>query len=732
MKTLFKTLLVLLFLSGTYFTTSAQQIFPPLPEAKRPHIKAEFTSEKITIDGKDNEASWQHADTAGHFTVAYPKQGARATYDTKVRLLYDNSNIYFFVKCDFPPGKKKIQVQNMRRDFGFSDNELFEVLVDSFKDPRLPVMAFCVTPYGTQMDIMHYADGSYDYKWDAVWKAASRIQEHSWITEIAIPFSTFRYPKNSTEWSINFVRNIRQFGELSGWSAWPMAFNESRMEYAGIVTNLNPPAGKIDMRFEPYTLVNSTSASNTPAKYKVQAGGELKYAINTNTLLEGTINTDFAQADADVQVINLTRSSVFFPEKRQFFLENSSLFSIGKNGIIQPFFSRRIGLSDGGNPLAINGGLRLIQQDGKQSSGLLIMKQSGDSTENGALFSVLRYKRNISKNFILGGMAVLRENLAGPQQASYLNPVGAVDAFWRVNQPLFIRGMGSISGNTLTHQKGSAFFSEINYGTNVFGLDWFETVVSKGYQAQTGYVARDNFINTQPNVSVTIHKDWFPKNVAFYYAQLSADIYNEASTGALQEANVTLTPFMLIFNNLAQVSINITSSSEYLTEDFSPVRNINIAVGDYYFNRYELYGYTNLGAPFSAEARLSSGKYYSGNLNSYYISLRAAPNPHAEFVVTYTRNDFKNTGTTTASLTTHLLAPGLRLAANPKLLISGFYQYNTDARNGSLNARLSWEYKPLSFIYLVYNNLDNHYHTPFGVPQNQQNGILKLTYIHQL
>ncbi len=341
MKTLFKTFLVLLFLSGTYITTSAQQIFPPLPEAKRPHIKAEFTSEKITIDGRDNEASWQHADTAGHFTVAYPKQGARATYDTKVRLLYDNSNIYLFVKCDFPPGKKKIQVQNMRRDFGFSDNELFEVLVDPFKDPRLPVMAFCVTPYGTQMDIMHYADGSYDYKWDAVWKAASRIQEHSWITEIAIPFSTFRYPKNSTEWSINFVRNIRQFGELSGWSAWPMAFNESRMEYAGIVTNLNPPAGKIDMRFEPYTLVNSKSASNTPTKYKVQAGGELKYAINTNTVLEGTINTDFAQADADVQVINLTRSSVFFPEKRQFFLENSSLFSIGKNGIIQPFFSRR-------------------------------------------------------------------------------------------------------------------------------------------------------------------------------------------------------------------------------------------------------------------------------------------------------------------------------------------------------------------------------------------------------
>lgn len=732
MKTLFKTFSGLLFVFGLYFNAAAQQIFPPLPEAKRPHVKAVFTSEKITIDGKDDEAVWRRSEVAGHFTMSYPKQGGKATYDTEVRLLYDNSNIYLFVKCDFPPGKKNIQVQNMRRDFGFTDNELFEVLVDPFKDPRLPVMAFCVTPYGTQMDIMHYADGTYDYKWDAVWKAASQIQEHSWTTEIAIPFSTFRYPKNSTEWSINFVRNIRQLGELSGWSPWPMAFNESRMEYAGIVTNLNPPAEKINMRFEPYTLVNSNAASNTTTKYKVQAGGEIKYAINTNTLLEGTINTDFAQADADVQVINLTRSSIFFPEKRQFFLENSSLFSIGQNGIIQPFFSRRIGLGNNGAYLPIDGGLRLIHQDGKQSAGLLIMKQQGDSTENGALFGVLRYRRNISKSLVLGGMGVLRENMASPHQASYLNPVGAVDAFWRVSQPLFIRGMGSISGNTLTHQKGSAFFSEVNYGTNFFGFDWLETMVSKGYQAQTGYVARNNFINTQPNVSITIHKNWFPKSVAFFYAQLSADIYHEASTGILQEANVVFTPVTLIFNNLAQASINITSSSEYLTEDFSPVRNINIAAGNYHFNRYELYGLTNQGAPFSAETRISTGKYYDGNLNSYYLSLRAAPDPRVQMVITYTRNDFKHTGTTSVSTTTHLLAPGLRLAASPRLLLSGFYQYNTDARNGSLNARLSWEYKPLSFIYLVYNNLDNYYHTPFDIPQKQQSGILKLTYIYQL
>jgi len=731
-KYVLRRLLLLIFLLLSFQRLFAQQIFPALPEAKRPHIRAEFINEKITIDGRADEPAWQHSAIATHFIMSYPKQGDKATYETEVRMLYDNTNIYIYAKCDFPTGKKSMQVQDMRRDFGFTDNELFEVCIDPFKDPRLPVMAFAVTPYGTQMDIMHYADGSFDYNWDAVWKAASSIQEHSWSTEIAIPFSSLRYPPNSTEWSINFIRNIRQFGELSGWSAWPLAFSESRMEYAGIVTNVKPPEAKLNLRFEPYALLNSTATDKSPTAYKPQGGGEIKYAINSNTLLEGTINTDFAQANADVEVVNLTRSTVFFPEQRQFFLENASLFSVGQNSIIQPFFSRKIGLSDAGVPLPLKGGLRLIHQDGQQSLGLLVMKQDGDSTNNGALFGVLRYKRNISSNFQLGGMAILKENLSGLGQPAYFNPVGVVDAFWRISQPLFIRGMSSFSDNTLTKQKGSAAFSEVNFTNNSFSFDWFETEVSKNYQAQTGYVARDNFINTQPTLQFYTHSDWFPKGVAFYNPQISANIYHQASTGIFQEADVNLIPFQLIFNNLAQFNFNITSSWENLVANFAPVRNVNIAAGNYHYNRYEFYGFTNQGANFSGQTRVSTGDYYNGSLNSYYLSLRAAPTPQFSLVMSYTREDFKNIGSTETSTTTHLLAPELRLALNPKVLLSAFYQYNTDAQNGSLNARFSWEYKPLSFIYVVFNSLNNYYKNPFDIPQSQQNGILKITYIHQL
>ncbi|MES1160509.1 MAG: DUF5916 domain-containing protein, partial [Bacteroidota bacterium] len=339
-STIFPAIILSCSLIGPRLSLRAQPIFLPKPVVQRQHMPAVFSTGNIIIDGRADEVAWASAGVVTHFTEAYPRQGGKATFDTEVRLLYDKENLYISARCHFPPGKKLMQVQDMRRDFGFSDNELFEVLIDPFKDPRLPVMAFCVTPYGTQMDIMHYVDGTYDYKWDALWQAASTVGPDVWSTELAIPFSSLRYPRDSTEWSINFVRNIRYLGELNGWSPWPMNFNESHLEYGGILTGIRPPAPQTSFRIEPYALVNSNSTDGHATRYKPEAGGEIKYAVNTNTLLEGTFNTDFAQADIDKEVINLTRSHTFFPEKRQFFLENASLFSVGQNNFIQPFFSR--------------------------------------------------------------------------------------------------------------------------------------------------------------------------------------------------------------------------------------------------------------------------------------------------------------------------------------------------------------------------------------------------------
>nr|WP_294948110.1 DUF5916 domain-containing protein [uncultured Mucilaginibacter sp.] len=714
------------------YRTNAQSFQPPAL-AQRLQMVATRVTGRIAIDGVANESAWASAPVAKNFITSYPREGAPAAYDTEVRLLYDDKNIYVTAVCHFPPGKKGLQVQDMRRDFSFSNNENFQILIDPFKDRRMPVMSFAVSPYGTQMDLMYYADQTYDYKWDAVWQAASTIQEHSWTTEIAIPFATLRYPKSVAEWSINFARNIRNLGELSGWSPWPQAFSQGRLDYGGILAGIVAPQANVNLQIQPYALVNANKTNLSKTKYKPEFGGELKYAISSNTTLEATVNTDFAQAEVDRQVVNLSRSSVFFPERRQFFLENASLFAVGQNSLIQPFFSRRVGLSDGGVPLTLDGGLRFIHQDNKQSAGILAMKQAGDTTQAGALFGVFRYKRNVGDKLQLGVMEVLRQNQAGAGRPSSLNPVEAIDAQWQVSAPLFLRGMVSHSSNTLTGQNGMAAFTEFNYSSNLLYVDWFETAVTKNYQPQTGFVARENFINTQPSAYFYIHKNWFPKSLAFYNPSITADVFHEASGGTFQEANLVIMPFHLVFTNLAEVGISITSSWENLTTNFQPVKRIDIAAHNYRFTRFGLQGRTNAGAPYSAQVDISTGGYYNGSLNSYIIALRAAPIPHIAFVFNYTRNDFKKTGINKLSTTTNLFAPELRLAASPKVLLSGFYQYNTDSRNGSLNARFSWEYRPLSYVYLVVNSLNNYDKaTPFNVPVRQQGGILKLTYIHKI
>jgi hypothetical protein len=702
-----------------------QEAFSALPKNLRQHLEAVKITGHVTIDGRITEAEWNRAQVAAHFITALPRQGLKATYDTEVKVLYDEKYLYISARAVFTPGPSGLQVQDLRRDFDYANNELFEVLIDPFEDPRIPVMAFAVTPYGNQMEAMLFSDYTSDYNWDAVWQAASKIEEHAWTTEMAIPFSSLRYPNNTTEWSINFVRKIRNIGEQNGWSPWPQAYSENRLDYGGILTGIHPPEKQVNMQITPYVLENSGSRQSN----KFQSGGEIKLALNSNTLLEGTFNTDFAQADVDRQVINLSRSSVFLPEKRQFFLENASLFSVGQNGLIQPFFSRRIGIGMDGSPLKIDGGLRFVHQDLKQSTGVLLIRQDGSSAEPGATFGVARYKRNIGQKLQLGVLGVLRKNDATDDQISSDNPVGALDFFWQPNSSIFFRGMGSIAGNSATKQSGTASFAEVNYSASTFYNDWTQTIASKDYNPQTGFLARSNFINTKPLVNVHFHRDWFPSNISFFNIGLNADIFHEASSGNLQEATYDFMPAQLIFSNQAQLKMNVLFSKENITDIFTPVSSIDILPGNYRFVRFELLVRTNTAAPFSTEARFSSGRYYSGYLQSYYLSLRAAPIPRLSLTLNYTLNSFKDIGSTKVSARTYLLAPELRMALNTKVLLSAFYQYNSDLRNGSLNGRFSWEYRPLSFIYVVLNNRVDYSQGPFSPQRHTNNNIIKLSYV---
>ncbi|TAF91125.1 MAG: hypothetical protein EAZ47_10335 [Bacteroidetes bacterium] len=323
--------------------------FPP--PAIPVSVYATAATEPVTVDGKLNETDWQKAPIVSQFFRTEPRQGGSYKFATQVRILFDKKNIYFGVFCKDSTGRKGIRVQDLRRDFLFGQNDIFFVQLDPQNLQRFCV-SFQTTPYGNQRDLQVFDDDIRDNDWDALWKVRTQITDSGYYAEFAIPFVSLRYNKpketDSVSWGITFSRLARRSYEQTVFPAIPQAFSPYRMAYAAQLKGLKLPPPSINLRVQPYSLFQydkTTNAANeTSAKSNIKFGGELKWAINPHSVLDATFNTDFAQADVDRAVNNLTRFNVFFPERRQFFLENSGVYAGNVDGI-RPFFSRTIGLA---------------------------------------------------------------------------------------------------------------------------------------------------------------------------------------------------------------------------------------------------------------------------------------------------------------------------------------------------------------------------------------------------
>ncbi len=709
-----------------------QSVFPPPSEKQKLKITAYKTEEVISIDGVLDEQVWSQTQVADNFTESFPQQGKKATYDTEVRILYDDYNLYVGAICYHPDAKNSLVIKDLQRDSKYNENEIFNVSIEPYRNNRMPVYTFWVNPYGSQTDQISYDDIIFDYNWDGIWVAQCSVRDSCWIAEIQIPFSTLHYPENSNTWDINFNRNIRDLGEITAWSPYPAVFDAVKMEYSGMLTEINPPDPKLSLKINPYSLLNSSKINEQNFKNKPHFGIDVKWLPGTDTYFDFTINSDFAQADVDNQVVNLGRSSVFLPEKRQFFLENSRLFSLGRDEIFQPFFSRRIGLNENGETLPINLGIRFTQQKVNQSIGALVINQDEKNNSPSATFALARFQRDINENFRLGSMIGIKYKERLNSESSSFNTIGVVDASMKISESLFIRSMLSYSNDSYLKRNGLAFLSEVNYFDNIFIFSWLETIVGKEYNTDLGFLARQDFIYTNPALTINLSCNWFPRGIVYFNPGISSAIFHSVSSGKFEEAQIIITPVSFLFRDNSKISFSIIPSWETLNYIFKPVADLEINPGEYKYVRFKFAGNSDLSAPISGQFDLSRGGYYNGSLNSYFFSIRLAPSPYAAVAVGYTRNDFYNVGISHDKKTTHLLTPELRVALNPSIQLSSSYQHNTDTNKGMLNFRLSWEYRPLSYIYFVFNSVKNIDDEKFASQSDQQNAIIKISYSSQL
>lgn len=701
------------------------------PPAKPLTIYATKVKGQIKLDGKLNEADWLSAASYTNFIQVDPNQGYPAKYQTVIKILFDNKNLYIGAFCKDSAGKKGIRIQDFRRDFDYFSNDLLGVELDPFNGRR-NATSFQTNPYGALRDLQVFDDVIFDREWDALWSARSNISDSGWTCEFALPWKTLRYPKainDSATWGINVNRIARRENENSTLAPYPRSFDAYRMDYAALLKGLEPPPPSTNIQANPYWVnelnQKQEAGKETSSSYKTKIGGEIKWSPNVHSTLDLTVNTDFAQADADRQVNNLTRFSVFFPERRQFFLENAGLFDAGDSYTFKPFFSRTIGLDSDGNTIPIDAGIRFTDKNNQYSLGGLYVHQRKTENTQAANFGMLRYIKNYGAQNNIGLLLTNRIDEANDSLKARTNTTATVTGFNRFNSKLsfYYTVSGSkTSGNT--NDDGLATFTRLVYNSNSFALYWNTSYISNSFNPKSGFVARNNFIKNYADIYVIKRKQkWFPHFLRSWEPGMEVDVYQNPNNLKLQEAYLGPYPVFFIFNNGTKIIGRAIFNWQNLPASFNPL-GIEIAAGKYQYNQARVEYYSDQSSKFSYIIDATTGKYYNGKITTLSTTVRYAPSPHIALNVDYEANYLKNVGINKEDLTTQLITPNIRMAVNPRLQMNVFYQYNTATERSRWNARFSWEYRPLSYIYIVWNENKNT-----GFREDQTIG--KISYLKQ-
>lgn len=702
-------------------------------------VYAAETKENMIIDGRLNETAWATAPVISNFFRIEPRQGGDYLYKTFVQVLYDKKNLYFGVFCKDSLGKKGVRVQDLRRDFVFGENDEFFIQLDPQNLKRF-CASFQVTPLGNQRDLQAFDDSYRDNEWDALWKVRTTMTPAGWYAEFAIPFKSLRYEKapdaDSVSWGLTLSRLARRDYEQTVFPAVPQSFSPYRMTYAAQLKGLKLPPASANIRVQPFTLFQADKSVNASGqaitKNNFKAGGDIKWAVTPRAVLDFTFNTDFAQADVDRAVNNLTRFNVFFPERRQFFLENSGVYAGADVANIKPFFSRTIGLANAqfnADLVPIDAGIRYTDRNQERTIAGLYVHQRGTGNQSAASFGVLRYSKNYGRQNNAGVMITHRLDEADAAKGFLQrhNTTVSLDGLVRPRDAITIRYLASASRDNVNDSIGFAGSLYMGWSPNKWDWAWLSDVVSRKYVPGMGFIFAGNTIKHNPGGYYIWRpeKGIWSKLIRRWDPGFFINWFQNASDLKTQEFGLYLFPVYIITRSNGQIEYALTPTWQNFDFPF-PILGKTVQAGKYNYLRQFLRYETDASKKLSLESKFEWGGYYNGRLSTLTLAGRFAPVPYIAFTANYEHNRFKDFGAAAESFPANLYSGGLRLAANTRLQLSAFYQYNSFDKRGRWNVRGSWEFAPLSFIYLVFNESSFR-----NSPVKNQSFISKITYLRQ-
>ena len=673
------------------------------------------TNLPIVIDGIADDLAWKNTDVAKDFFMVLPMDKGEANEKSEIRMTYDEKNIYL-IATFYNNTKGTNFVESLRRDFSFGKNDNFLLFIDPFNN-QTTGFSFGSNAAGAQWDGTMFSGSGIDLNWDSKWVSEVQRDDDKWVFEMALPFKSIRYKDGVTEWGINFSRLDLKASEKSSWTPIPRQFPTSSLAYSGVlVWDAPPPSPGTNISIIPYILGSVDNDEEGVSTYDKKIGGDVKFSLTSSLNLDLTVNPDFSQVEVDRQITNLDRFELFFPEKRQFFLENGDLFASFGYPTIRPFFSRRIGL---GVPIRagarVSGNLNEKWRLGLMDMQTAAVDETGLPSQN---FGVLSLQRKVFSRSSIGLMFVNKESLNYPQEKDSLTSL----------YPKFNRNDG-VEYNLATSNNlwnGKAFLlksfspnkvgngitqaAHLEYKSRKWNWRIQEESVGDSYTAEVGFVPRNGYVNFR---SFLGHL-FFPKSgkIVSHGPTLNTSYYFNQNLERTD--NTSYLVYSLAFRNRSNFDFFVSDDFVGLLSPFDPTRlgKEELLAGTRH--HWNAFGWMYESKPqslftYTFDARFG-GYYEDGNRTSLTSELGYRFQPYVSLSTNLNYNRIKMPAPWNTS-EFWLIGSEVDITFTNKLFFATLFQYNEQSKNFDLNSRFQWRYKPASDLFIVYTN--NHLLAPY-------------------
>jgi uncharacterized protein DUF5916/cellulose/xylan binding protein with CBM9 domain len=692
-------------------------------EQGRATIRAVRITEPLRLDGRLDEPAYTAVPAIDGFVQQLPLEAVPATEPTELWVFFDDDNLYISARChDSQP--ERVVANELRRDNNniFQVNDNFSVSLDTFYDKRNGVF-FQTNPIGALRD-QAISDGSMNVNWNAVWDVKAVRSDVGYTVEMRIPFKSLRYRAAGPQtWGMNVRRVVKSKNEVSNLTQVPASYNQngvSQMQVAATLVGVETPAQSMNLELKPYAVSSLTTdrAARVPFSNDLgrNAGLDVKYGLTRGLTADVTLNTDFAQVEEDQQQINLTRFSLFFPEKRDFFLEGQGIFDFGgqsgqraSGSIPILFFSRRIGLSEGQSVPVIAGG-RVTGKAGRFDIGALAIT-TDDKPSAGAVtttFSAVRLRRNILRRSSVGLIATGRWPAApkpqggeGGPAASGLgeNATAGVDADFRFFENLDANLYWARTSSPGLRGDDASYRGKFSYGGDRYGFDADRVVVGLNFNPEVGFIRRTDFAmnSVAGRFSPRLRRGRAVRRLSW---QGNLEYVTDAGGDVLEDRTLSAR-FDVEFNSSDEVNVSATRRYERLPFDFTISPGVVVPAGGYSYHTF------NAGYTFAQQRKVSGslsasrGSFYGGTGTSVGYSGRIGFSPHFSVEPNVALNWVS---LPYGDFTARLVGVRFGVAPGARLGFSTLTQFNPSANSLTSSARMRWEYTPGSELFVVYSD----------------------------